>query len=107
MQKKDWSVKQTSPYIFRRIISLRVNQLCKYNYLAMGLSHDCKCEHHQSGRRRMFREHNPFQLRYINHCRKIQGRSVCLGLWQIADSDLMAYNEYGKKPQVVIEEQQL
>ena len=28
-------------------------------------------------------------------------------LWQIADSDLMAYNEYSKKPQVVIEEQQL
>jgi hypothetical protein len=27
--------------------------------------------------------------------------------WQIADSDLMAYNEYGKKPQIVIEERQL
>jgi len=28
-------------------------------------------------------------------------------LWQIANSDLMAYNEYGKKPQIMIEERQL
>jgi hypothetical protein len=28
-------------------------------------------------------------------------------LWQIADSDPMAYNEPGKKPQVVIEEKHL
>jgi hypothetical protein len=32
---------------------------------------------------------------------KLTGRQ----LWQIADSGLMAYNEYGKKSQVVIEEQ--
>ena len=38
---------------------------------------------------------------------EINGAKLTSGgqLWQVADSDLRAYNEYGKKPQVVIEEQ--
>jgi hypothetical protein len=40
---------------------------------------------------------------------EINGANLTDGgqLWQIADSDLMAYNEYSKNLQVVIEEQQL